>query len=165
MSIFFKDLFLLGLYNCLPLHMYVYHMHDWCLQRAEEGVRAPWIRVVYSYVFVLEQSAGPLQEQPMFLSGEPSIQTHNSISRLTKKFPSFLIAHLNKNCFKKTFLQSYHISPTWLNLSLNIKLSKVAIHLTQVYYFYIEAFMVTNMIFFTFPVFLPWWKMLPNCPD
>lgn len=132
--------------------MYVYHIHDWGLERAEEGVRAPGSRVMYSYVFVLEQSAGLLQEQPLFLSEEPSIQTHSSTSRLMKNFLSFY--HLSEqDCFKKIFLQSYHISPTWLNLSLNIKLSKVAIHLTQVYYFYIQAFRVIDIIFFTFSVF------------
>jgi hypothetical protein len=64
----------------LPESMSVYHMHGWLLQRPKESIRSPKAGV--SEVCELphgcwKQNPGHLEEQPVFLTTEPSLRSHH----------------------------------------------------------------------------------------
>lgn len=66
--------------SVLPTHVYVYHIHAWCLQRLEEVVRVPGIRVRNGYeppYRYQKPNPGPLQEQQVLLTYETSLHPHN----------------------------------------------------------------------------------------
>lgn len=104
-----KGSFLLDVYNCLSSRMYMYHMHVCFFQGAEEGVRTPGSKAMDSYVFILEENPGPLQEKPMFLSVERSLQAHSSILILRKHIS--LVFLIWKKTILKRFLSSLIICP------------------------------------------------------
>ena len=60
--------------NILPASIIVYHMLAWCPGRPEEDVRLPgitaWMVLRYQVGTV---KPGPLQEQQVFLTTEPSL--------------------------------------------------------------------------------------------
>jgi hypothetical protein len=57
--------------------MPVHHMHGWCPQRPEEDVRSP-MGVTDGYELLSgwwELNTGPLEEQNVLLTAEPSLQS------------------------------------------------------------------------------------------
>ena len=72
---FFKFLFMCM--GVLPACMSLHQVFPWCFQRSEEGVQFPVIIVTDncglphgSWYLIL----GPLEEQPVLLTSEPSLQ-------------------------------------------------------------------------------------------
>lgn len=63
----------------LPACISVYHMHAWCPQRSEEGIRSPGTEVMdgcgppYRYG---EINPDPLQGQHVLLTAEPYLWPH-----------------------------------------------------------------------------------------
>jgi len=66
---------------------HVDHMHICRLQKSEEGVRSTGTGVTGSCEY-WESNSGPLEEQPVFLTAEPSLQLQTSL--LDGSFSPFL---------------------------------------------------------------------------
>lgn len=71
----FKDVFLFSAYGCLSAWVSVYHMHEWCQRRWEEGVRVLGTRVIddWAAVWVLETERGFSARTANALTAVPSL--------------------------------------------------------------------------------------------
>lgn len=62
----------------LPACISVYHMHAWCPQRSEEGIRSPGTGVPDNCELPCgcwDLNLGSLEEKPVLLAAEPPLQT------------------------------------------------------------------------------------------
>jgi hypothetical protein len=66
----------------LPTYISINHVHAWCLQWPEQGVRSPGAGITDHCeppCRCWELNPGPLQEQPVLLTTEPSFQLPKSV--------------------------------------------------------------------------------------
>lgn len=62
---------------CLSVYLSMHYLHAWCLQRPADTIKFPDIGVISVCELLhgcLELDPDPLEEQPVFLSAEPSLQ-------------------------------------------------------------------------------------------
>lgn len=100
--IFFRFIYFTCMY-AWPTCIYVYHTHSSCLWRSEEGIRSPEVRVMDDREPLhgcWESNMGPLHEQQVLLTTEPS--------------PSFSVAN-----FHNQIISSFFSSPTVVKCSLH----------------------------------------------
>jgi hypothetical protein len=67
--------------HMLPTAMSMYYVHSWCLQRPEEDAGSSGTGVMNGCdppCGCQEWNSGPLEEQPVLLTSEPSLQPGSS---------------------------------------------------------------------------------------
>lgn len=119
--------------NVLTTWMLVYYMYVWCLRRPKEAMRYPRIRATDSCEFVCrcwELNLGPLEEQPVLLRIEPSLQPPNFPELLRSVKENVTYASMIIAISSEFYLMSpLHYTTSFIDWMENLHPSVPPIHL------------------------------------